>query len=188
MRRQPHKFIYSPCLILSPAMYVGIFCPACKQLGLSVTFHEHELPYFGDVMESVAACSSCNYRHVDVILLAEKEPCRYTLSVESEEDMLIRVVRSSHAAIEIPELGVKITPGSEAQGFISNVEGILARVEDVLRIVLGWEEEDKRKKAVELLGELQKVRAGEKKVRIILNDPSGNSAILSDKAVKERMQ
>lgn len=32
---------------------------------------------------------------------------QYTLKVESEEDMLVRVVRSGSARIEIPELGIK---------------------------------------------------------------------------------
>ncbi len=169
-------------------MYLAAECPVCKNRSLSVSFHEHEIAYFGDVMESLVTCSSCSYRHADVIILAEKQPCRYALEVEKEEDMLIRVVRSSHATIEIPELGVKVTPGAEAEGFISNVEGVLTRVEDVLRMIQRWNEEEKKKKAEELLGEVQKIKQGKKKVKIVISDPTGNSAILSDKAAKEKLQ
>ncbi|MDI6655688.1 MAG: ZPR1 zinc finger domain-containing protein, partial [Candidatus Hydrothermarchaeota archaeon] len=112
-------------------MHVDAPCPACEKLGLDVAFHIHEIPYFGDVMENVISCSSCSYRHADVIILETKEPTRYALKVESEEDMLIRVVRSGSAKIEIPELGIKITPGLNSEGYVSNVEGVLARIEDV---------------------------------------------------------
>lgn len=88
-------------------MHVDTHCPACKKLGLDATFHIHNIPYFGDVMEDVISCPSCSYRHADVIALENGEPTRYTLKVEGEEDMLVRVVRSGNARIKIPELGIK---------------------------------------------------------------------------------
>jgi zinc finger protein len=71
---------------------------------------------FGEIMESLVKCSSCTYRHLNVLALEEKESSRYSLQVEKVEDMLNRIVRSSQATVKVPELGIKITPGLEAEG------------------------------------------------------------------------
>ncbi len=164
-------------------MHVDAPCPACDKLGLDVAFHIHKIPYFGDVMENVISCPSCGYRHAEVIILEAREPARYTLKVESEEDMLVRVVRSGSARIEIPELGIKITPGLNSEGYISNVEGVLARIEDVLAMIKSWEGGEKSE---ELLTRIKKIKAGKEAVHLIIEDPTGNSIIISDKVLKER--
>jgi len=139
-------------------------------------------------MESVILCSNCGYRHVDVVALAEKEPAKYTLKVETEEDLLARVVRSSYSTVKIPELGVEITPGSEGEGYISNVEGVLARVEDILITVKSWVGESKKvKKADELLERINRIKSGRESMHLIIEDSTGNSAIISHKAVKEKL-
>ena len=161
-------------------------CPACEKIGLDVAFHIHKIPYFGEVMESVISCPSCGYRHADVVILEAREPVRYTLKVGSEEDMLIRVVRSGSARIEIPELGIKITPGLNSDGYISNVEGVLTRIEDVLTMIKSWEGGEKGERAEELLTRIKKIKAGKETARLIIEDPTGNSTIISDKAGKER--
>ena len=52
--------------------------------------------------------------------------------VDSPEDLAIRVVRSMSASLEVPELGVRIDPGPACQGFVSNVEGVLDRIEQIV--------------------------------------------------------
>ncbi len=42
--------------------------------------------------------------------------------------------------------------------------------------------------AKEILKKLQKVKWGKEKLKIILEDPTGNSAIISDKAVKSKLK
>lgn len=137
-------------------------------------------------MENVVSCLSCGYRHADVVTLETREPTRYTLKVESEEDMLIRVVRSGSARIEIPELGIKITPGLNSEGYVSNVEGVLERIEDVLVMMGSWKD-GKGEMAGKLLTRLKKIKTGKEAVHLIIEDSAGNSAIISDKAVKERV-
>ncbi len=167
---------------------LSILCPACGEPGVLLDFHVHTIPYFGEVMESTLLCNRCGYRQVDVQILEEKEPCRYTLKVKGEEDINARVVRSSTGKIIIPELGVEVTPGSDAQGFISNIEGVLERVSDAIKMARNWaEEEEKKKKADELLSRIEDVKEGKEEVTVILEDPFGNSAIISEKAKREKL-
>lgn len=167
-------------------MELKVKCPSCKKRGI-INFHLHRIRYLGEVMESVLRCASCGYRHVDVLTLEEKPPARFKVKVECPQDMLIRVVRSSNAVVEIPELGVRITPGLASEGYISNVEGVLARVEDVLLSVKKWGGERKAK-AEELLERVKAVKRGDEAVHIIIEDPTGNSAIISEKAVRDEIQ
>ncbi len=157
-------------------------CPVCNRVGLEITFNIHNIPYFDEVMESMAKCHSCGYRHVDVLILGEKEPVRYTLRIDSDEDMSARVVRSSHSVVEISELGVTITPGPDAEGYISNTEGVLKRIEDV--IVMHPES----KKSKELLGKIKRAKEGKEVLHLKIEDPTGNSVIISKKALKENIK
>jgi zinc finger protein len=154
-------------------------CPVCKRAGLEITTHTHNIPYFDEVMESVAKCSRCGYRHVDVLVLGEKEPSRYTFKAERSEDMNVRVVRSGKSTVEIPELGVEITPGPDAEGYISNVEGVLKRIE---KVVLSQPSSGEKE---EILKKINDAKEGKFTIELIITDPSGNSAIISKKAKKE---
>lgn len=154
-------------------------CPVCGKAGLKITSNTHDIPYFEDVMETLTKCDSCGYRHVDVLVLGEKEPARYTLKIESAGDMHARVVRSGKATVEVKELGVKITPGPDSEGYITNVEGVLKRIEDV---VFMQKSSDKKE---ELLKKINDAKEGKFTLELIITDPSGNSAIISGKARKE---
>ena len=163
-------------------------CPGCKRNTATLEFFQFEIPYFGEVMESVLLCASCGYRHTDVMVLEEREPARYTLTIESAEDMYIRVIRSSSATMAVPELGIEVTPGSEAQGFVSNVEGVLMRMEEAVRTAQRWaESEEAKRRAEELLRRIAEIKAGKRKATLIISDPTGNSAIVSEKARKEAL-
>lgn len=156
-------------------------CPVCEKAGLKTTSNTHDIPYFEEVMEMLTKCDSCGYRHVDVLVLGEKEPARYTLKIESAGDMHARVVRSGRSIVEVPELGVKITPGPDAEGYISNVEGVLKRIEDAIRMHPASE------KSKELLEKIKRAKEGRETLHLKIEDPTGNSAIISEKALKEEI-
>ncbi len=164
-------------------------CPVCNRQTLEVRFNVHKIPYFGEVMESSIYCDNCKFKHADVIILEEKEPCRYILKVEEEEDLFARVIRSSQGIIKVPELGVEITPGAFSYGFITNVEGVLLRIEEVLHTLKRWEGENKEKlrKIKELLDDIEEMKKAKKSFTIIIEDKSGNSAIISEKVKKEKL-
>jgi len=140
-------------------------------------------------MESLLLCSRCGYKHSEVLSLEEREPVSYTLEVREEEDLSIRVIRSATSILQIPELGVVVRPGPRSEGYITNVEGVLQRIEDVLSTIEKQDEEggEKGEKARGVLRILQRVRRGEERVTLRLLDPKGIGAILSEKAQKGGM-
>jgi zinc finger protein len=99
------------------------------------------------------------------------------------------VVRSTSGTIRIPELGVTIEPGPASQAFITNLEGVLRRVADIVRVAMKWNEEDeeKVKRCEWILERIDNVIDGDEELTIILEDPFGNSLILSDESFKERL-
>ncbi len=118
-------------------------------------------------------------------ILTEKEPVRYEMIVKAGEDLSIRIIRSMSASLEVPELGVRIDPGPACEGFISNVEGVLDRIEKIVKGALNWGNDEEQENARLLLDRIAEVKCGSFPITLILEDPSGNSAIVSDKAKKE---
>ena len=102
--------------------------------------------------------------------------------------MKIRIVKSSTATVKIPTFKITITPGPASIGYISNIEGLLNRVKEILESQRDTAEENSAKKtAKNLLKKLWKATLGDVKVKIIIEDLSGNSAIISDKAERKKL-
>lgn len=159
-------------------------CPLCYQKTLILTERETEVPYFGKVYLFSMTCSNCKYHMADVEATEQKEPVKYEFEISSEEDMKVRVVKSAQATIKLPHLAT-ITPGPASQGYVTNIEGILNRVKYQIESLKDMEEDEKdKKKAKNLLKKITRIMWGHEKQKIIIEDPSGNSAIISDKAVK----
>ena len=98
-------------------------CPVCGGKGTFViTSHQIDIPYFGPVLETTMICEKCNFRRSDVFPLEVREPKKYILKIKSERDLNKRVVRSSSAYIQIPELGVEIKPGPLAEGLLATLK------------------------------------------------------------------
>jgi zinc finger protein len=160
-------------------------CPCCNT-EIPYLYKTENIPYFSDILIISAICPSCGYKFVDTQLLKHGDPARYTVAITGEEDMSIRVVRSMGASIEIPEIGVRIDPGPTCQGFVSNVEGVLDRIEQVVKGALQWGTEEEKANAAQLLADIVRIKAGTMPVTLILEDPDGNSGIISDKTVTEK--
>lgn len=158
-------------------------CPACGE-DVEFLYSTENVPFFADVLIMRVLCPVCGFRYIDTQILSEKEPTRWELYVDDPEDLTIRVVRSTCGIIEIPELGVRIDPGPACEGFISNVEGIIDRIEHIADSVLLWAEESERSNAIEFKEKVLKARSVNEPFTIIIEDPSGNSAIFAEKARK----
>ncbi len=164
-------------------------CPICGYESLTIRVAEHEIPYFGKVAIISERCEKCGYFHNDVYCLEVKEPRRYEYEVSSPEDMSVRVVRSRYGVIRIPELGVEITPGPLAEAFVSNIEGVLERITYIVEDFLLWEEDEEvKKRAREVLDLVNKVKRGEYKITLIIEDPTGNSAIIPPPEMKSKLR
>ncbi len=166
----------------------GQQCPMCGKNTLKLTELEREIPYFGRVFIFSMQCSSCKYHKSDVEPTEQGTPARYTLEISSEDDMSIRIVKSASATVKIPRI-TTIEPGTASNGYITNVEGILNRIKTQLESVRdNAEDKADRKKAKTMLKKIQDTIWGRNPMKLILEDPSGNSAIISDKAVKEKIK
>ena len=152
-------------------------CPLC---GAESEVHvvPYDIPFFGEAMVFTAVCASCGYRATDVLVLAEEKKTRCEMEISSLEDVNAIVVRSSSGTIEIPELGVNVEP-RRGEAFISTVEGVLQRVENVVKM-LGKEETGKQR-ADTVLKQIAEIKVGKARMTLIIEDPTGNSAIIPNK-------
>ena len=163
-------------------------CPFCGKSELALTEDEKDIPYFGKVYLFSMNCSECKYAKSDVESVSAKEGTKWVIEVDSAKDMEIRVVKSSNAVIKIPQMRMEVKPGPASIGYISNIEGVLDRFKKILDDQLeGLDDKSDRKKVKNLLKKLWKVKLGEVKLKIIIEDVSGNSAILSEKAKMEKI-
>lgn len=167
-------------------MRIAAPCPACQEQTVDYTAAELDLPYFGDMLQTVFICSSCGFRHSDVIHGRTHEPRRWTYRASGESDMTVRVVRSTSGTVRIPELGVVIEPGPASEAFVSNIEGVLDRIEAVLRqLHRDADTEPERDACRERLEHVARARGGREPITLILEDPLGNSLIAHEAATVE---
>jgi zinc finger protein len=112
------------------------------------------------------------------------KPCAYEAKIKNEKGLNTKLIRNSSGTVEIPELGVKLEPGPFAEGFFTNMEGLLERVENVLFIFLKSEELEQKIAAKERLKDLQACREGKKTFTVIVKDPFGGSALIGEHVKK----
>lgn len=166
----------------------GQVCPMCFKKTLTLSQSEIEVPFFGKLFVFGMKCSSCGYHKSDVEAEEEKEPAKYSLEVAGKDDLNARVIRSSEGMIKIPHIG-SIEPGEAAEGFVSNVEGVLERFKKQVESLRdNTDDESEKKKAKNMVKKIQKVLWGNEKIKITIEDPSGNSAIISEKAKYEKLK
>lgn len=154
---------------------------------MKIKWQKDTIPYFGDIMYTTANCENCTFRFADTIILSGKEPAGYSLSIRSEDDLNARVIRSTSGTILIEEFGIMVEPGPISESYITNVEGVLHRIRNVVESTIRWSEMDndfeKVDIATNLLNNINAIIDNPKTapVQIVLQikDPLGNSAIIS---------
>lgn len=163
----------------------GETCPICGQKTLTLMETERDVAYFGKCYLFSMNCSSCKYHKADIEGEASRKPVKVTFELSSEDDLKVRVVKSSNATVKIGTVGT-IEPGEAANGYITNIEGLLNRMKhhvEHLKMAAQDEGDDAAvKKAKNHLKKLMRALWGQEKMKISINDPSGNSAIISEKA------
>jgi len=161
-------------------------CPACDSQSMLTSQTEYEVEHFGAVLLSVSRCGRCGYRHSDVMSLTNRKPVELRTEIESLEDLNIRVIKSGTATVSVPEFGATITPGQYSEGYISNVEGILGKIEDALTFMLNTAEGQRLKKGKAMLKKMRAARDSRPRFTLVIKDPLGNSAIVSSDPKKVR--
>ena len=168
----------------------GETCPVCMEKTLTLRESEQDVPYFGTMFVFSMDCTNpeCGYSICDVEFADEQEPCRYDFLVETASDLNARVIKGSAATIRIGRIA-SIEPGAAPDGYVSTVEGVLLRLQDVLEQVRDTEDDaDQRKKAKNQLKKLLKVLSGHEPITITILDPTGNSAIIHEKAKRQKLK
>ncbi len=171
-----------------PTVIHNQICPMCEKEELTLTEQERDVSYFGKVFLFSMRCNHCGYKKSDVEPAEEHEPAKYTFEIESEEDLGVRMVKSAQATVKLPRI-LTIEPGVASVGYVTNIEGLLVRAKDVIESVRdNSEEKEEKKKAKNLIKKIMKVMQGKDKLKITLEDPTGNSAIISEKATKSKIK
>ena len=97
-----------------------------------------------------------------------------------------RVVRSSSCTVRIPELDIEVEPGIAADGYVSNVEGVISRFEDAIRMLMRQAQSEGDRDVDSCGAFLQRLvdaKLGDgDAVTLVLLDPLGHSKIMHDSA------
>ncbi|MBT3865949.1 ZPR1 zinc finger domain-containing protein [Candidatus Woesearchaeota archaeon] len=169
----------------------GQKCIFCGKKTLTLMQDELDIPFFGKVFAFSMKCvnTECNYFKSDVEAAEIKDPCKVTFEVKDKKDLSVRVIRSSTSSVKIPALKLDLRPGPAAEGYVSNIEGVLERYKKILESRRDTTDDDSERKSIKnLLKKLWKVQCGDIPIKIIIEDPTGNSGIISDKAVVEKLK
>jgi zinc finger protein len=156
-------------------------CPSCGNGNLKITSMLYSIPFFNELAMFSMECPECGFKHNDIFSTEQRPPSRWSLVVDDQSLLSVRVVRSSSGTIRIPEYGIDVEPGPFAESFISNVEGVLFRIRSVVETAIAFADTDgQRQRGEEILDGLDKVMQGEQTITLIIEDPAGISAILPE--------
>lgn len=157
---------------------------------MDFNWESQEIPHFGEAMIIAGLCC-CGFRHSDTILLSQREPARHSLEVTCPEDLNARVIRSSSGTIRVPELGIDVEPGPASEAYISNIEGVLDRIKGVVvfaaRAARQSGDVAGSCRGDEILCNMDMALKGQFRLTVVIEDPLGNSAIASEKAVRSSL-
>lgn len=128
-------------------------------------------------------CDACGYRDNEVKSggAISPEGRKLTLTVQDSEDLSRDVLKSETAGFEIPEIDLKLQPGTLG-GRFTTLEGLLQQVYDELsqRVMAGGDSstENGRNQFESFLGKLKSVISAEAcPFTVVLDDPLANSYI-----------
>jgi zinc finger protein len=154
-------------------------CPVCKSTNTKVTQKILDLPHFSELWLFNLKCSDCHFKHNDILNLSLSEPIRYIYHAENVEDYSTKIVRAANGSIRFPQIGALIEPGPNAEGFISNIEGVLRDIQGKARFLLrDATEEEEIKRITDFITLIDKYIEENLPIDVIVEDPFGNSSII----------
>lgn len=181
---------------------LDIPCPTCNEKDvLKMLSLSSEIPYFGEHTQITISCENCGMRQTDFIPSEERGAVSYKLSIEKLDHLDARVVRGPSGTLRIPELDLEATPGNQSTGYVTNVEGVIIRFIDIVRMMMRQlvsdidldDEAEDAQIRLELLMQLEialiSLQNGELfgDLSLEILDPKGHSIIGHDDAVKREL-
>ena len=182
---------------------IDLPCPICSSAGnVNMIAHIDEIPYFGEHTQVTILCHDCGWRQTDFIPAEGKKAGGWSMTIDDEDKLRARVVRSSSCTVYIPELDLEVNPGTSSTGYVSNVEGVLRRFQEIINMVerdvsnqfLTAEGED-REALMDQLATLQNMTLtlsnlggpDAEAITLELLDPHGHSLILHADAMEREL-
>ena len=173
---------------------IDLPCPICASSGsVHMLTHIDEIPYFGEHTQVTILCHACNWRQTDFIPAEGKKAGAWSMTIDSADKLSARVVRSSSCTVVVPELDLQVNPGSSSTGYVSNVEGVRHRFQEIINMVerdlVNQFSEASEQSKTELMEQMAALQAmtltlqniGEpdsESITLELLDPHGHSMIL----------
>ncbi|MCS7105153.1 MAG: ZPR1 zinc finger domain-containing protein [Thermofilaceae archaeon] len=150
------------------------FSIRCAFCGSEAVVQEtvYELPKIGKALLVSVHCAGCGYRRREVVPIEVRKRKRTYYLVESGEDLNAKVIRGNAASIEIPELGISVTPGAAATLTVTNIEGLLRMFQDAAKSI-----EVLEKKETPFVNQLEDIIKNGGRFTLIIDDPLGISSI-----------
>ncbi|MFT4311951.1 MAG: ZPR1 zinc finger domain-containing protein [Candidatus Woesearchaeota archaeon] len=166
----------------------GELCPFCGSKTLTLVEEQREIPYFGQVFLFSMSCSTCKYHKADIESAEKRDPVKITFPIESEDDLTVRVVKSASATVKFPRI-ITMESTEMSNGYVTNIEGLLKRVQKILESTRDTSDDaNEQKQAKNHLKKIQKILWGHDKITITIEDPTGVSAIISDKTQTTKLK
>ena len=164
---------------------IDVSCVICGfDGGLSMLAHTEEIAYFGEHTQITLTCPGCGWRQTDFIPAEARDGSSHTYRIDSTDDLQVRVIRGSACTVRLLELDLEVRPGSHSTGYVSNIEGVLNRFQDVVDMVgrqAAIEGDDGAITELEQLTQaMLEIRQGQREATLQLLDPHGHSMILTD--------
>jgi zinc finger protein len=159
----------------------SISCPICGSGHLIVKSMLYSVPFFNELAMFTMKCDTCTFTHNDVFSAEDRPPGRWTLRVDNERLLRVRVVRSSSGTIRMPDFGIDVEPGPAADSFISNVEGVLTRTRPVVETAIRFAEEpEEKERGRQVVAMIDAALEGNLDFTLVIEDPVGVSGILPE--------
>lgn len=155
-------------------------CPSCSR-DCETNMKKVEVPYFKEVLLMATSCEVCGYKTNEVRPtkgISEKG-VRYELKMTSAADLTRDILKTHDATISIDELELSMG-ATTLGGKFTTVEGIISNIREQIISLCPFTDSSNNNNATKLeeLGRrLQMIKEGEVFVKLILDDPSGNSYI-----------
>ncbi|KAL6422699.1 hypothetical protein ACFW04_010738 [Cataglyphis niger] len=169
-------------------------CPDCNspcETNMKLT----NIPHFKEVVIMATLCESCGHRTNEVKSGSGIEPqgVRIEVMITGKEDFSRDLLKSETCNMEIPEFELEVGPAALG-GRFTTVEGIITAIKEQLSSSTAFTgdstdlETEKRMKT--FIAHLEEVLDGQRKVTLVLDDPTGNSYVqsLSDDGPDDRLK
>lgn len=163
-------------------------CPICRNNTLDIKYTIYRLPHFGRVLLETMNCSTCGFRHMNIIYLDSRGPIKLTYRVMDRVDIeRTWIIRSTEAKVYSPDLGFTLAPGSAGEAMITPLEGLMYRIIYYAE-AMGNLEGEAEERRLRFIREATEALNGLRGFTLIIEDPTGNSIIKPPPGREDRLK